>query len=100
MATEQYHEPPEELSAATRDFTRIAQSLIEEAEAINWYQQRIAGTKDAEVKKIMSHAQGEECEHFAIDLEWISRKLPPLKEKLQHILFSQGDIVEQAEKHE
>lgn len=100
MATDQYHEPPEELSPETRDFARLITSLIEEAEAIGWYQQRIEVTKDDEVKKIMKHAQEEEFEHFAIDLEWLSRRLPDWREKLKQILFKEGDIVENAEEHE
>jgi hypothetical protein len=100
MAFDQYHEPPEELDENTRNFARIAISLIEEAEAINWYQQRMAVTKDEEVKKILGHAQKEEFEHFAIDLEWLTRKLPAWREKLKQILFQEGDILEIAEKHE
>ncbi|GIW66604.1 MAG: hypothetical protein KatS3mg095_0502 [Candidatus Parcubacteria bacterium] len=96
----QYHEPPEELSSELRDFARIIASLTEEAEAINWYQQRIAVTKDQEVKAIMQHAQEEEFEHFAIDLEWLSRKLPKWREVLRSILFKDGDILENAEKWE
>lgn len=100
MAFDQYHEPPEELDAKTRDFARMSISLIEEAEAINWYQQRIATTKDEEVKKLLAHAQHEEFEHFAIDLEWLSRQLPEWREKLKQILFQEGDILEIAERHE
>lgn len=100
MATDQYHEPPSELSEETRNFARIAQSLIEEAEAINWYQQRIEITKDKSVKEIMRHAQEEEMEHFAIDLEWLIRKLPKWEETLKAILFKKGNIVKNAEKYE
>lgn len=98
--TDQYHEPPEELSEKTRDFARIITSLIEEAEAISWYQQRIEITKDDEVAKIMEHAQEEEFEHFAIDLEWLTRRLPKWREPLKAILFQDGDILENAEKWE
>lgn len=98
--TDQYHEPPEELSENTRDFARIITSLIEEAEAISWYQQRIEITKDKEVAKIMEHAQEEEFEHFAIDLEWLTRKLPKWRTALKAILFQDGDILENAEKWE
>jgi hypothetical protein len=97
---DQYHEPPEELSPKTRDFARIIASLVEEAEAINWYQQRIAVTKNEEVKNIMKHAQKEEFEHFAIDLEWLSRQLPEWRTVLKSILFKDGDILENAEKWE
>lgn len=100
MATDQYHEPPEELSEKTRNFTRIMQSLIEEAEAINWYEQRINITKDREVKEIMRHAQEEEFEHFAIDLAWVSRRLPKFETALKAILFKKGNIIKLAEKYE
>ena len=100
MGFDQYHEPVEELDESTRNFARVCVSLIEEAEAINWYQQRMAVTKDAEVKGILAHAQKEEFEHFAIDLEWLTRQLPGWREKLKQILFQEGDILEIAERHE
>ena len=100
MAFDQYHEPPEELDENTRNFARIAISLIEEAEAINWYQQRMAVTKDEEVRNLLAHAQKEEFEHFAIDLEWLTRKVPAWREKLKQILFQEGDILEIAQRHE
>lgn len=98
--TDQYHEPPEKLSEETKDFARISASLIEEADAINWYQQRIEATDDKEVAAIMRHAQEEEFEHFAIDLEWLTRRMPKWREALKDILFKDGDIIENAEKHE
>ena len=97
MATDQYHEQPESMDEETKDFARIITSLIEEAEAINWYQQRIAASKDKEVQEIMKHAQEEEMEHFAIDLEWLLRRMPKWKGVLQSILFKGGDIIENAE---
>ena len=100
MATDQYHEPPETLKEETKDFARLITSLIEEAEAIGWYQQRIEVTKDKEVKEIMRHAQHEEFEHFAIDLEWLSRRMPEWREALKAILFKDGDILENAEQWE
>lgn len=98
--TDQYHEPPEELGDETRDFARIINSLIEEADAINWYQQRIEVTDDKEVADIMRHAQEEEFEHFAIDLEWLTRRMPKWREALKDILFKDGDILKNAEEHE
>ena len=68
MGFEQYHEPPEELSAETRTFVRMIVSLTEEAEAINWYEQRISVEKDKEAKEIMQNAQKEEFKHFGMDL--------------------------------
>ena len=74
MPTEQYHEPAAELSQETRTFARMITALIEEAEAINWYEQRISIEQDEDAKKIMEHAQREEFIHFAMDLEFLSRK--------------------------
>jgi len=94
MGFDQYHEPPEELSAKTRTFARMITSLIEEAEAIGWYEQRIAVEKDRQAKAIMKNAQHEEMKHFGMDLEFLLRKKPQWREVLQGILFTKGDIVE------
>ncbi|HEY8284812.1 MAG TPA: hypothetical protein VIJ28_10545, partial [Chloroflexota bacterium] len=66
MGFEQYHEPANELSDETRTFARMIVSMIEEAEAINWYKQRMSVEKDAQAKAIMADAQGEEFKHFAM----------------------------------
>lgn len=100
MPTEQYHEPAGELSQETRTFARMIQSLIEEADAINWYEQRISVEKDPEAKKIMEHAQNEEFIHFSMDLEFLARKKDKLRTILKNVLFKPGDIVENAEKAE
>ena len=68
MGFHQYHEPPEELSQETRTFARMITSLTEEAEAIGWYEQRIAIETDDEAKAIMENAQQEEMKHFGMDL--------------------------------
>jgi hypothetical protein len=94
MGFDQYHEPPEELPAATRTFARMLTSLIEEAEAIGWYEQRLAVEKDRQAKAIMKNAQHEEMKHFGMDLEFLLRKKPQWREVLQGILFTKGDIVE------
>ena len=73
MGFDQYHEPPEELPSPTRTFARLCASLTEEAEAIGWYEQRIAVEKDAEALAIMRDAQGEEFKHFSMDLEFLLR---------------------------
>lgn len=97
MGTSQYHEPPEELSAETRTFVRMITSLTEEAEAIGWYEQRIAVEKDPEAKAIMINAQQEEMKHFGMDLEFLLRKKDKWKVTLQAILFQKGDIVKLGE---
>jgi hypothetical protein len=95
-----YMEPDATLSDEQKDIARMIASMIEEAEAIQGYAQRIAASKDPDVKKIIEHAQKEEMEHFATELEWLSRKMPAWREKLEEILFKDGDIIENAKKHE
>ena len=93
MPFEQYHEPPDELPAETRTFARMIISLIEEAEAIDWYEQRMAVEKDPEARAIMADAQEEEFKHFGMDLEFLLRRTPKWRAALQNILFTEGDIV-------
>ncbi|HTI61417.1 hypothetical protein [Mucilaginibacter sp.] len=100
MSFDQYHEPPEELSDKTRTFARMIVSLTEEAEAINWYEQRISVEKDKQAKAIMQNAQHEEFKHFGMDLEFLLRQKPKWRETLQAILFKEGDIVKLGEKGE
>ena len=100
MATNQYHEPAEELSAETRTFARMITSLTEESEAIGWYEQRISLEKDPEAKAIMENAQQEEMKHFGMDLEFLLRKKDKWRTTLQAILFKEGDIVKLGEKGE
>ena len=100
MGFEQYHEPAAELPQATRTFARIVVSLTEEAEAINWYEQRISVEKDAQAKAIMQNSQQEEFKHFAMDLEFLIRRTPKWRAALQEVLFKEGDIVEHGEEAE
>jgi len=100
MGFDQYHEPPDELSQKTRTFARMITSLIEEAEAIGWYEQRISLEKDAEAKAIMKNAQKEEFKHFGMDLEFLLRQKPDWRKELKGILFTKGSIVEAGEKAE
>lgn len=100
MGFDQYHEPPSELSQEVRTFARMITSVIEEAEAISWYEQRIFIEKDAEAKAIMQNAQQEEFKHFGMDLEFLLRRKPVWKQILQGILFKEGDIVENGEEAE
>jgi hypothetical protein len=100
MGFDQYHEPPDELPAKVRTFARMMMSLIEEAEAINWYEQRLAVEKDKSAKAIMENAQHEEFKHFGMDLEWLLRQKEEWRQTLKGILFKPGDIVEHADKAE
>jgi uncharacterized protein len=100
MGFDQYHEPPDELPAATRTFARLCASLTEEAEAIGWYEQRIAVETDPEALAVMRDAQGEEFKHFSMDLEFLLRRAPAWREIAEGILFKLGDIVEHGEEAE
>lgn len=100
MATEQYHEPAGELSQETRTFARMIQSLIEEADAINWYEQRISVEKDKEAKAIMLNAQKEEFKHFSMDLEFLLRQKKDWQTMVKNVVLKPGNIVENAEKAE
>ncbi len=100
MGFDQYHEPPDELPAETRTFARLCASLTEEAEAIGWYEQRLAIEPDDAATAIMRDAQGEEFKHFCMDLEFLLRKTPLWREIAQGILFQEGDIVEHGEEAE
>lgn len=97
MGFDQYHEPPEELSDETRTFARIITSLTEEAEAIGWYEQRLAVEQDPSAHAIMTDAVGEEFKHFSMDLEFLLRTKPRWREIAEGVLFKDGDIVEHGE---
>jgi uncharacterized protein len=97
MGFDQYHEPPDELPAETRTFARLCASLTEEAEAIGWYEQRLAVESDPDALAIMRDAQGEEFKHFSMDLEFLLRRTPRWREIAQGVLFQPGDIVEHGE---
>ncbi|HEX6744220.1 MAG TPA: hypothetical protein VF087_08390 [Solirubrobacteraceae bacterium] len=97
MPTEQYHEPPGELPEDVRTFARMCTSLIEEAEAIGWYAQRLAIEQDSEAAAIMRDAQDEEFKHFSMDLEYLLRRTPLWRAVAQRVLFQPGDITENAD---
>jgi hypothetical protein len=97
---EQYHEPATELPQEVRTFARMVASLIEEADAIDWYQQRMSLEHNEEARKIMQVSQQEEMLHFAMDLEWCLRRMPKWKAACQGVLFQDGDIVGNKEKAE
>ena len=100
MGFDQYHEPPDELPAKTRTFARLCASLTEEAEAIGWYEQRIALEQDPDALAVMTNAMTEEYKHFCMDLEFLLRRTPIWRGIAEGILFSEGDIVEAGEEAE
>ena len=92
MANEGYHEPLDKLSPATMDMHRAIVSLMEELEAVDWYNQRVDAATDPELKRILGHNRDEEKEHAAMMLEWIRRRDPKMDEELREVLFKGGDI--------
>jgi len=92
MANEGYHEPIDELSNDTRDMHRAISSLMEELEAVDWYNQRVDACKDSDLKAILAHNQDEEKEHAAMVLEWIRRKDPTFDKERKDFLFTDKSI--------
>lgn len=92
MAHEGYHEAAEQLSEETRDMHRALTSLIEELEAVDWYNQRVDACTDAELRAILAHNRDEEKEHAAMVLEWIRRRDPRFDHELRDYLFTEKPI--------
>ncbi len=98
MASEGLHEPAESLDAATIDRHRAISSILEELDAIDWYDQRVVATDDATLGEVLAHNRDEEKEHAAMTLEWLRRRDPVLDRHLRTYLFTDGSIVaEEAE---
>ena len=92
MANEGYHEPVSELSGQTREMHRAIVSLMEELEAIDWYNQRVDACADPELRAILAHNRDEEKEHAAMVLEWIRRRDPSFDKELKDYLFTEAPI--------
>ena len=92
MANEGYHEPVGELSAETRDMHRAIVSLMEELEAVDWYNQRADACKDPELRAILEHNRDEEKEHAAMVLEWLRRRDPAFEKELRDYMFMDRPI--------
>jgi ferritin-like protein len=88
-----FHEAENRLSEATRDMHRAVVSLMEELEAVDWYQQRVEAASDDQLREILAHNRDEEKEHAAMVLEWIRRRDPGFDEALRTYLFKEGSIV-------
>lgn len=93
MSSVGYHEPVEELSVETRDMHRAIVSLMEELEAVDWYNQRADTCKNRELKAILEHNRDEEKEHATMLLEWIRRNDPKFSRELKECLFTKKAIV-------
>ncbi len=89
-----YHEAPELLSPETKDYVRALNSLKEEIEAVDWYQQRLDVTKDIQLKNILKHNRNEEMEHACMVLEWLRRNMDGWDGMLKTYLFTDKDIVD------
>jgi ferritin-like protein len=92
MANEGYHEPISDLSDETRDMHRAIISLMEELEAVDWYNQRVDACKDDDLRKILAHNRDEEKEHAAMVLEWIRRQDASFDKELRDFLFTDKPI--------
>ena len=92
MANEGYHEPIEELSDETRDMHRAIVSLMEELEAVDWYNQRVDACRNDELRAILAHNRDEEKEHAAMVLEWIRRQDSFFDGQLKEFLFTDKPI--------
>ncbi|WNO11678.1 ferritin-like domain-containing protein [Teredinibacter sp. KSP-S5-2] len=92
MSNEGYHEPVELLSDETKDMHKAIVSLMEELEAVDWYNQRVDTCKDEELKAILIHNRDEEKEHAAMVMEWIRRKDPTFNKELRDFLFTDKPI--------
>ncbi len=94
MAHEGYHEPIDQLSPETMDFHRAVVSLIEELEAVDWYNQRVDACTDPELRGILAHNRDEEIEHASMTLEWIRRRNAVFDKELREALFKTGPITD------
>jgi ferritin-like protein len=89
---QQLYEPINEISDETRDLHRAITSLMEELEAVDWYQQRVDACRDDELRAILAHNRDEEKEHAAMVLEWIRRRDPDFDKELRDYLFTNKPI--------
>jgi ferritin-like protein len=87
------HEPAEKLSAQTIDRHRAIVSIQEELEAIDWYDQRVEATGDAELAELLAHNRDEEKEHAAMTMEWLRRHDAVLDRHLRTYLFTSDSVV-------
>lgn len=89
-----WHAPYELLKPETQDMARAIQSLMEELEAVDWYNQRADVSHDDELRRILEHNRDEEKEHACMIIEWIRRRDPTFDENLREYLFTTGSITE------
>lgn len=92
MSSETLHEDPKALGPEIVDKHRAITSLMEELEAVDWYDQRVAAAADDELKAVLAHNRDEEKEHAAMVLEWLRRRDPALDTNLRKYLFSEEPL--------
>lgn len=93
MTSDGFHEPIDLLRPETLDHHRAIVSIMEELEAVDWYDQRVDAASDAELAEVLAHNRDEEKEHAAMTLEWLRRRDPKLDEHLRTYLFTEGSIL-------
>ena len=94
MSSETLHAPRDRLSKETLSLHHAIVSLMEELEAVDWYNQRAKATGNASLRAILEHNRDEEKEHAAMALEWIRRQDPTFSQHLKTFLFTEGPITE------
>lgn len=94
MCAEPYHEPLESIPEEARDHHRAVVSMIEELQAVDWYNQRITATGDSDLRGLLEHNRDEEKEHASMLLEWLRRRDPAFSHELKDYLFTEGDLLE------
>ena len=92
MASAEYHEPFDLLSKDTVQMHRAIVSLVEELEAVDWYNQRMDACEDDQLRAILKHNRDEELEHAAMVIEWIRRHSPEFHGELKDYLFTDDPI--------
>ncbi len=92
MASDGYHEPLELLSEDTKNVHRAIVSLMEELEAVDWYQQRADACSDEQLAEVLRHNRDEEIEHACMVLEWLRRNVPKFDQELRTYLFTDVPI--------
>lgn len=94
MASEGLHEPADQLTPEVIDRHRAIRSIMEEFEAVDWYDQRASATNDPELRSVLEHNRDEEKEHAAMALEWLRRHDAVLDRHLRTYLWTNGSITE------
>jgi uncharacterized protein len=94
MASEGLHESADQLDEGVIDRHRAIRSIMEELEAVDWYDQRVSATDDPTLAAVLAHNRDEEKEHAAMTIEWLRRHDPVLDKHLRTYLFTEGSITE------